>query len=204
VAKTKPKPTIADILADARNPAYVRVATARVLLRQDLAARHEELDAELRAAIEVDHQEDSLEVTAPDVAEQVQELEAEIEAAKVSFRFRAIGKRAWSDLLKEHPPTKAQLQADPRLDHNPETFPAAAIAASCSDPEMTLDDARELEAALNQSQFAVLWAACIDANIGGVTDPKSRLAAGLIRRANGESAKPPTTTGSHEASSSDE
>jgi hypothetical protein len=129
---------IADILAQAENPEYVRVATARVLIRQDLLARHEELDAELQAAIASDGMHNRT-PRAPALAAELEALEAEVEAAKVEFRFRSIGKRAWADLLAAHPPTREQKKADPRVDHNPDTFPAAAIAASCVDPVLTLD-----------------------------------------------------------------
>ena len=180
--------SIEDILAQAENPAYVRVATARVLLRQDLLAEHARLDAELTQAIVDDERENRIPV-APQLMCALDELEAEIDAAKVEFRFRAIGKRPWADLLKQHPPTKDQQRAG--LDHNPETFPAAAIAASCVEPTLTVDEAERLERALNASQFDVLWAKCIDANIGGTSDPKSS-AAGLIRRANARSASSAT------------
>lgn len=189
------------ILAAAENPAYVRVATARVLIRQDLIERHEQLNDDLTEAAQTDAMENR-DPVAPVIAQQIADLEAEMEAFKVAFKFRSIGKRAWSDLLMKHPPTKDQSKADPRLDHNPITFPAAALAASWVDPDddgyhfgttadekypKRLDGIQRLERALNHSQFDLLWAKCIDANIGGTTNPKSQ-AAGLILRMSGASA----------------
>jgi hypothetical protein len=196
--------SIDDILATTENPAYVRVATARVLLRQDLAARHEELDAQLTAAMEADGRLTGIgdAPQSPAVAEQVRALEAEMESLTVPFRFRALSKRVWSDLIAQHPPTKDQTRAHPQLDHNPETFPVAAVAASCIDPAMTLEQAQRLETSLNQSQWGRLWAACLDANVG-VDAPKS-VAAGMLRRLNGASERPLTTTAFPAASSSDE
>lgn len=182
-----------EILAQAENPLYVRTQTAKVLLRQDLVARHRELEAELAAAIARDHTTNDLD-RAPVIAQQIADLQDEMEAAKVEFRFRNVGKKAWADLLAAHPPTKEQLADElarskangvkPRLlDHNPATFPIAALAASCEAPVMDEAAVLRLEAALTDTQFTALWVACIDANIGGDV-PKS-LAAGQILRANG-------------------
>jgi hypothetical protein len=174
---------LADILAEAENPDYVRVATAKVLLRQDLVARHTELEVELAEAIARDSQSNDPD-EAPPIAHQLAALEDEMEAARVEFRFRNIGKKAWADLLKDHPPTKEQLAADKRVDHNPAEFPIAAMAASCQSPKMDDAAVRRLEAALTDSQFTALWRACLEANLGGADVPKS-LAAGRILQVNG-------------------
>lgn len=89
------------------------------------------------------------------------------------------------------------------LDHNPDTFPIAAIAASAAEPAMTEDEVRRLEQALNNSQFDALWAHCLEANIGGLQAPKS-VAAGTILRANAASASTAAREGSLDQSSSDE
>lgn len=176
-------PDIGDILIEAANPAYTRVAVARILLRQDMLSRHAELEAELAASVQGDRMENRVE-EAPTVAARLVEYEAEIEAAKVEFRFKSIGHRAWADLMAEHPPTKDQLKTFPRLDHNPETFPVAAIAASCIDPVMSVEDVTRLERLLNDTQFNVLLVKCVEANTGGIDTPKSVAASGIARRAN--------------------
>ncbi len=189
--------TATDILAQAENPAYTRVATARVLLRQDMVAKHRELEAELTAAVARDATTNERD-QAPEIARQIEALEAEMETAKVEFRFRAVGKKAWADLLAKHPPLKEHKEL--RVDHNPETFPIAAIAASCVSPELSEDDVRRLEVAMTDAQFTVLWRGCIDANIGGVESPKS-LAAGQILRVNERSGTTAVPAASPEASS---
>jgi hypothetical protein len=177
--------TATQILAQAENPAYVRVATARVLLRQDLITRHAELEAELAEAIARDAVTNARD-RAPTISRQLVELQDEIEAAKVGFKFRNIGRKAWADLLAAHPPTKAQKEL--RTDHNPETFPIAAMAAAIVEPEgFDEDGIRRLEAVLTDAQFTALWRACVDACMGGVESPKS-LAAGQILRVNERSA----------------
>lgn len=187
--------TFEDLLAEVTP----RTATARVLLRQDLLERHKELEAELDAAVERDMRasEGSIDDVpeAVGVAAQIMELQAEIEAAMRPFHFRAIGRKPWRDLLAKHPPTKEQRAADPRLDHNPETFPHAAIAASCTSPVMTAEQVAQFEQICDLSQYSLLWNACLDANAGRGDTPKS-LRAGGIALANAELGKQRTTTGS--------
>lgn len=179
-------PSVGEVLAQAKDPGNRRTATARVLLRQNLLQRHAELDARLTATIEADSQHNR-EPLAPALQEEIEALEAEIEAEFVTFKFANVGHRKWADLLGAHAPTKAQLQEYPRLEFNPETFPVSAVAASCTEPEMTLAEAQELETLVSDSQFEKLWIACLDANTGGLEAPKS-LAAGVIRLMNARSA----------------
>jgi len=171
--------TIDDILSEIT----ARTITARVLLRQDLVERHAELVAALQTAITADAREASMEGggAAPAAAQAVVDFEAEIDHAMRDFVFKGIGKRGWSDLLKQHPPTKEQLKLQPRLDHNPETFPAVAVAKSCLSPAMTVEQARQLEERLDLTQWSQIWQACLSANIGDPTAPKSSVAGGILR-----------------------
>lgn len=193
--------SIDDILTVAEDPTHRRTATVRVLLHQELEARHRALELELVAAIDEDARLNR-DPVAPDVAQKIRDLEVELDAAKVPFTFRAIGKRAWADLLAAHAPTPEQRQTG-RAEFNPETFPAAAIAASAIDPEISPPAAARLEAALNSSQFDLLWGAVLDVNIGGLQSPKS-VVAGRIRRPNGASVTTAAHEGSLAASSLDE
>lgn len=174
-------PSLDEILSQAEDPAYRRVATAKVLLRQDLTARHRELDAELQTALERDaitNEPDK----APAIAKHLRDLETEIEEAKVEFRFANIGHRAWADLLAKHPPKQEKGGRRSNDPFNPATFPAAAIAAACIAPE-DVDEAaaKRLEVALDESQFAALFNAAVDANVGGTVDPKSLAASQILR-----------------------
>lgn len=189
---------LASVLADAENPAYVRSASAKILLRQDLTRRLAELQAEFEAAVSDTAMAQTDEGRR--VAKEITALKAEIDEAKVEFRFHNIGRRAWADLLLKHPPTKEQARTL-KVDHNPETFPIAAIAASCVEPE-GMDEAavKRLEAALTDSQFTALWAAAVEANIGGDA-PKADLLSGLIARLSGQSGTTAVSEESPEASS---
>jgi len=197
-----------DILSRAKDPSHIRVATARILLEQNLLDRKAQLEAEITAAVAADARENRIPV-AYGLARDMEALDAEIEAAKVEFKFRSVGKRAWADLLAAHPPTKEQAGRIRGLDHNPITFPCAALALTYVDPadDQWAPDTKsdvyrdrlakftELEQVINNSQFEMLWAKCVDANIGGLDTPKS-LAASMILRANGQSATTPAPAGS--------
>lgn len=190
-----------DVLAVAESPDHVRKRSVRVLLRQDLVERHAELDARLMST----PNEDGIGgagAAVRETADEITALEAEIDSAQVTFTFRAVGHMKWANLMAEHPPTKDQLKANPRLDHNPETFPIAAMAATCVDPEgASVESFRRLEASsLPISVFDTLWSACLDANLGGGA-PKS-VAAGAIRRLSGRSASTPAPAASPDPSSS--
>lgn len=206
MAKESKTRSIDEILAKASDPAYVRVATARIpLVPDELRERHRELDAQLKKAVEDDRQSNSIKDSARSLAEQVEAVQAEMEAATVEFRFRSIGFRAWSDLKRAHPPTKDQLKRNARAEFDEDRFPVAAIAASCVDPEMTEEQVEALlqSPLIDEDGFNRLLGACGECNVGGGGLPKSMLA-GVILRRNGQSDVPPITSGSLVASSSAE
>ncbi len=176
-----------------------RETVARILLRNDLAERHAELDAELQALM-ASHRD---EINSPEVqskAAEVTAMEAEIEDSLTEFKFRAVSSRAWRVLMAEHPPTKAQREQNAQVSFDQDTFWPAAIAASCVDPVLTVDQAVELELVLTSDQWDALAATCLTVNRAG--EVGKSWAAGLIHRTNGASAKRPTTSKSRGRSSS--
>jgi hypothetical protein len=164
---------------------------ARICTRFDLVEQHTKLEQDLATA--------TTEAKRKTLARKVVKLEAEIEAVEKVFTFSDIGGR-WLDLIGKHPPTKDQLKADGKLDHNPETFPAAAVAESSVTPKLTVDQVRKLRDKLQFVQWQKLWAAVLEANLGMATAPKSLLA-GVVLRQNGGSATTPAREGSLAASS---
>ena len=197
-----------DILGRVKDKGYRRVKTVE-LFDPRLIERHSELELELQSAVQDDVKHNRT-PTAPKLAEQIRKLEAEIEASALAFKFGAVSSREWSDLLAANPPTKKQLKdvADratdwrhrPVLDHNPDTFPAAVVAASAIDPEMTAEQVAALAEELGPDQFELLWSAAYEVNRGGESAPKS-LAAGVILQVNGQSESTPALEGSLAASS---
>ncbi len=195
--------SIQDILAVAEDEAYHRVVTATIAaVPQALRDEHEALVEVLPTLVSdtIDEHPERM-IT----AERILEIEAEMEACTIEFRFRSIGHRAWADLLRAHAPTKEQLRQDRSLDHNPETFPDVAMAVSCVEPVMSVEEVKRLAASplVDVAAWSRLWNACIKANVAAA-NPKSLVAAGLIRHRSESSAPLPSTTEYPEASSSDE
>lgn len=166
-------------------------AEARICTRFDLLEQHAKVEQDLMAA--------TTDAKRKTLARKVVKLEADIEAVEKVFTFADIGGQ-WLDLIGKHPPTKDQLKADGKLDHNPETFPIAAVAASSSQPKLTEDQVRKLRGKLQFVQWQKLWGATLEANLGMVTAPKSVLAGAVLRR-NGGSGTTPAPAGSPAASS---
>lgn len=189
--------SIDEILAD-DDAAYVRVVTARLpRIRQELRDEHAELDALLPTLVSDTIDEHPQRQATLD---RIAEIEAEIEADAVEVKLRSIGHRAWADLLRKHPPTRTQLSADRQLDHNPETFPTEAIAASL-DPPRTAEWVEMLVSKpwFNEECWSELWSKCLQVN---VVDPAPKSAAASILRLSAESSRRPTTIEFPEASSS--
>src|SRR5262245_61934332 len=154
-------------------------ATALICTRFDLLAEHTETDGKLTAA-RTDPERRKL-------AERVVALEAEIAESEKSFTFADIGGR-WLALIGEHPPTKEQLEADPKLDHNPDTFPVVAVAESSAEPKLTVRQVERMRERLQMVQWRKIWAATLEANLGMAMAPKSLLA-GAVLRQNGSSGR---------------
>jgi hypothetical protein len=188
------EPTWADVEAK-RTPVVARV---RVCLRNDLVDRLAQLDVELRRAREEDEKHNR-KPAAPGIAEEIQRVEAEAREHEVEFVFTEIGRRAWSDLLAQYPPDDEQRAQG--LDHDPATFPPAAMAASCTSPAgTTLERMTKVFDDWGVGQVTALWRACLAANVGVTQVPKS-LAASAVLRASSASSTTADPEGSPEASS---
>lgn len=179
-------------------------ATVRLSLRGDLAEEHERLGRELEA-LRGGEEGMSPDPAATELAQRIVDLEAQMRDDEVAFTFEAVGQKAWNDLLAAHPPTKDQRSAG--LDHNPETFAPAAIAASLVDPDPGEDAVAEVEALadrLSLGQWSRLWGACLKANVSGGDAPGESSAASAILRSSKPSSTTAARTASRAASSSDE
>jgi hypothetical protein len=188
--------SIDDVIASAKR----RTETVRVCLREDLYAEHRRLVSELDRLEHGDAGDDQV-VAA---AEAVQAVEADIAAASVDFVFAGIGRGAWTRLLDEHPPTAEQRADSPRLDHNPDTFPYAAIAASLIAPEgVTAEKVAELEEHASVAVWNRLWGAALLVNVGGGHQGESEAASAALRRLRPRSEQP-SDSASADPSSSDE
>ena len=127
---------IRKILAAAR----ARETSVSVCLAGDLAADADRLTAELARLGDEPAKRTSLADVDPR-AELKAELETVIELMRsneVTFRFRALPEKAYSDLVAAHPSSTEGEAWDT------DTFPPALVAASCIDPVMSEEDVAEL------------------------------------------------------------
>lgn len=114
------------------------------------------------------------------------EAEAELEMIKeevlddcAEFVFHSIGRQAFEDLRDAHPPTPKQRDKAKKLatqmglgtrggqiGWNVDSFPPALIAACCSEPEMTIEEATELwnSEVFNEAETGQLFAAALQVN----------------------------------------
>lgn len=74
---------------------------------------------------------------------ELKELEDEIRANGLEFVFSGVGRIAFEELKRDNPPTDKQKAKDGNAEWNPETFPAALCAASCTNVDMDEDGWRK-------------------------------------------------------------
>lgn len=115
----------------------------------------------------------------PELENHVAELEKQVQAKTRRFTFEAIGKRNWRKLMAEHPPTEDAL--DKRAGYNVETFVPAALAATCTDPGLTLEQADWLVNEQDEGVVAEIIRACFDANVEGGDEKKAAATAEVAR-----------------------
>jgi len=113
--------------------------------------------------------------------ERVSELNKAVEEKTRNLVFECIGRRKWSDLKAEHPPTEEQKEEFHDLDMNPEEFFAVAIAASCVEPGMTVDEAKWMLEVLPEAVCVRITQALTQVNYFGSRDPFAKGSAGALR-----------------------
>ena len=123
------------------------------------------LNSRYAAAIVYDRDHNENE-TAPKVQDEIDEL---IEASKdteVVFKFKSIGAPAYDELLNQPENQPSEELKKEGADFNPDHFPAALIAASCVDPEMTLKDALQihLDPTWNGAELQKLFFGALEVN----------------------------------------
>jgi hypothetical protein len=100
------------------------------------------------------------------------------EAATV-FVMRSVSRDVWADLLAKHPPSKEERRAG--HDHDPRTFPVAAVAACTKEPEMTEDQAKQLAGVLAAGEWNKLWVAALSLNVTETPNPKLAAATAILQ-----------------------
>ncbi len=156
-----------------------RTDSVRVCMRGDLVAEIARLEQQMARQQVADERTNTPDL-APEIARRILDLQAEAAAHEREFVFTAIGQRAWSALLADHPPTDEQRKAG--ADHNPETFPYEAVAASCTSVAGgTGQDVRRLADRLSLGDWTRIWNCCLAVNLGGTVLPKCAGATALLQ-----------------------
>jgi hypothetical protein len=175
---TTETPTAADI-DELYQPTKTR---ATICLDSDLVLAIERLEAQLAVESRIDETQNRT-PQAPQIAEQIVELREQAKSAEVEFVFRSIGRKAYTDLIRAHPPTEAQkTEAGANLAWNVDTFPPALLALACEAPLGT-DEAwwRRKYDSWGTGQIARLWQTCLAAQGGVVEVPKAEAAYAMTR-----------------------
>jgi hypothetical protein len=160
--------------------------TVHVPMRADLIDEIATLEQRARREAAIDARENRMPV-APQLAEQIRELEDEVAASEVAFVFQAVGRREYAKLLAEHAPSEEQRasaeEQQIRLSYNPDTFPPALLAASCIEPaDTTVERMTNVWLNWSEGQVSPLWAACLATNMGSAdVGPKSLIASEILR-----------------------
>lgn len=198
----KKPPTLAAVAKAYQAP----VAKCRVPMAAELVVQIEELEDQLaeRQEVEAGDMAPSAETVA--LAERIAAMQEEAKASEVEFVFRGVGTKVYFDLVAAHPPTPEQLQQfrDLRLplDHNPETFPPALMAASLESPTgATVDLFTQMRATWANGPWQRLWHTCSKAN-QAINDPPKSLLASVTLLASGTSSNGVAATASPDPSSS--
>jgi hypothetical protein len=162
----------------------VRLSEAHVplCLRGDLLATRSELERKLQEAYQFD-QSNSLASGGASrrVAEELEQVLAEIEGSTHLFRFRALPQREFRALQEAHPP-RADNDLDRAVGGNMETLPGPLIQACCIDPEMTLGQVEGLLDVLSDGQMMDLFGCAISLNRSRVDLPKFETASAILAR----------------------
>lgn len=184
-------PTWGDLVAE-HTP---RTDSVTVCMRGDLVTQITDLEQQLLVARFEDERTNGAK-QAPVIARQIVDLQAEAARYDREFTFVNIGKTAWSELLADHPATPEQKAEDRTLDHNPETFPYAAVARCCTSVAGgTTADVVALADKLSAGDWNRIWNCCLGVNLGASTLPKCEGATALLQRS-----EPSSTTAPPEGS----
>ena len=158
--------------------------TVDICLRGDLQAEWEDLHRQL---VEVEATQAKDKRLNPDkrvqeIGQQIADLQEQMRDETIVFRLRALSRRAWGELLKQHP-ARDKVEEDQQLGYNFDSFMPAAIRACTYSPN-DLDDetwTELLEERLTEHQFVSLQDAVMALNVRKVSVPNSFAASQILR-----------------------
>lgn len=154
-----------------------------ICLRGDLQADFELAELELAEAEK--QPSDSLAGNgARAIAERIEALRGQMREHTVEFRFRALPRHEWRELVDRHPPRRDEDNAVDERDRftgvNVDTFFEDCIRTCLVSPVLDGEDWATLDAALTDRQFDSLSNAAWNLNRGEVGIPFSRAASRIL------------------------
>lgn len=169
--------------------AAARTLEVRVCSRGDLVDRHIEAVTALNAVNDADGGSLAEGSATRAALQAVKDVEDEREAETVTVTLQSISDEKWANLLRQHAPSKAERRAG--HDHDPKTFPPAAVAACALSPEITVTQATALRGALPSGEWNKLWVGAMSLNVIELPHPKLAAATELLRASEASSTTPP-------------
>lgn len=101
--------------------------------------------------------------------QRLDEVRVALDDVTVALTLQTVGARRYDELVEEHPPTKAQLEAAkkdglaaPPWDR--ETFLTALIAESLIEPALSADELEQLRDRLNRTEWVELQNTALEVN----------------------------------------
>lgn len=136
-----------------------RESTVRVCLAGDVAGELEALEQELGELGE--WQPTSMGQTNPayELQERIKEARRRVREASVEFKFKALGHRAYSNLIAAHPAPEGSKEP-----YDASTFLPALLAVCCVEPSLTPVQVDRLLDIVNDGTARTLFAAALAVN----------------------------------------
>lgn len=148
-------PDISELLEQASH----REVTVQVCLAGDAGAELEALEEELGQLGEWTPTSLAEKNPAFELQERVEAARQRVRESAVEFRFRALGHRAYSNLLAAHPAPKESKEP-----YDAGTFLPAVLAACCVEPSLTPAQVDRLLDVVNDGTARTLFAAALAVN----------------------------------------
>ncbi len=144
-----------------------------ILLDPDLREQLKDLEAELADAEQYDNEHTEARKKAPAVEKLLDKLEVVIADSRVTFKFKSIGREAYSKLLDEFKP-REDNEDDEDVGFDIDEFPPHLLALSAVEPPLTLVAAYKVWNEFSDSETTLLVAGALTANKELVDIPFTR------------------------------
>lgn len=168
--------------------------TVQLCTRGDLTTRIEHLQREISKA-RTDSDTLGLPETVRELATEIEALTTQAQDFTHGFTVAGVSSTKWRTMLAENPPSREQRSQG--LDHDPDKFPVAAVAASLvkidgEEVTQTIAQVERFADKLSAGQWIRLWNTVLDVNVrAGGEVPKSAVATAILRHSEPNSTTAP-------------